>query len=151
MNTIVVMLCAKAETSWFYVARYSWLIQCMKFTTYLILCTIYAVSVKCVSFVELGLFLVPFFCCLYIITHPSYCKTPWCMNLTMLLLFSLHSVHYVLRRIFGLKNEEVTGGWRKLHNEKIQKTSLHKTLDWWKQSRRRFTRYVGCVGEVKNL
>jgi len=28
------------------------------------------------------------------------------MNLTMLLLFSLHSVHYVLMRIFGLKNEE---------------------------------------------
>jgi hypothetical protein len=23
----------------------------------------------------------------------------------------------VLRRIFGIKREEVTGGWRKLHNE----------------------------------
>jgi hypothetical protein len=23
----------------------------------------------------------------------------------------------VLRRIFGLKRDEVTGGWRKLHNE----------------------------------
>jgi hypothetical protein len=23
----------------------------------------------------------------------------------------------VLRRIFGLKGDEVTGGWRKLHNE----------------------------------
>jgi hypothetical protein len=23
----------------------------------------------------------------------------------------------VLRRIFGLKKEEVTGGWRRLHNE----------------------------------
>jgi hypothetical protein len=28
----------------------------------------------------------------------------------------------MLRRIFGLKNEEVTQGWRKLHNEKLQKT-----------------------------
>jgi hypothetical protein len=25
----------------------------------------------------------------------------------------------VLRRIFGLKREEVTGGWKKLHNEKL--------------------------------
>jgi len=36
----------------------------MKLTTYLILCTIYAVSVKRISFVVLGLFLVPFFCVL---------------------------------------------------------------------------------------
>jgi hypothetical protein len=25
----------------------------------------------------------------------------------------------VLRRIFGLKRNEVTGGWRKLHNEEL--------------------------------
>jgi hypothetical protein len=25
----------------------------------------------------------------------------------------------VLRRIFGPKREEVTGGWRKLHNEEL--------------------------------
>jgi hypothetical protein len=25
----------------------------------------------------------------------------------------------VLRRIFGSKTEDVTGGWRKLHNEKL--------------------------------
>jgi hypothetical protein len=27
------------------------------------------------------------------------------------------SEYRVLRRIFGLKRDEVTGGWRKLHNE----------------------------------
>jgi hypothetical protein len=27
----------------------------------------------------------------------------------------------VLRRIFGLKRDEVTGGWRKLHNEMLNK------------------------------
>jgi hypothetical protein len=27
----------------------------------------------------------------------------------------------VLRRIFGLKRDEVTGGWRKLHNEELHK------------------------------
>jgi hypothetical protein len=26
----------------------------------------------------------------------------------------------VLRRIFGLKRDEVTGGWRKLHNEELR-------------------------------
>jgi hypothetical protein len=25
----------------------------------------------------------------------------------------------LLRRIFGLKRDEVTGGWRKLHNEEL--------------------------------
>jgi hypothetical protein len=25
----------------------------------------------------------------------------------------------VLRRIFGLKRDEVTGGWRKLHNKEL--------------------------------
>jgi hypothetical protein len=27
--------------------------------------------------------------------------------------------HRVLRRIFGQKRDEVTGGWRKLHNEEL--------------------------------
>jgi hypothetical protein len=31
----------------------------------------------------------------------------------------------VLRRIFGQKRDEVTGGWRKLHNEK-----LHNLFSW---------------------
>jgi hypothetical protein len=29
------------------------------------------------------------------------------------------SENWVLRRIFGLKRDEVTGGWRKLHNEEL--------------------------------
>jgi hypothetical protein len=29
----------------------------------------------------------------------------------------------VLRRIFGPKREEVTGGWRKLHNEELKARS----------------------------
>jgi hypothetical protein len=28
-------------------------------------------------------------------------------------------VNRVLRRIFGLKRDEVTGGWRKLHKEEL--------------------------------
>jgi hypothetical protein len=30
----------------------------------------------------------------------------------------------VLRRIFGLKRDEVTGGWRILHNEELHNFSL---------------------------
>jgi hypothetical protein len=28
----------------------------------------------------------------------------------------------VLRRVFGISRDEVTGGWRKLHNEKLTMT-----------------------------
>jgi hypothetical protein len=31
----------------------------------------------------------------------------------------------VLRRIFGLKRNEVTGGWKKLHNEELR--DLHSS------------------------
>jgi hypothetical protein len=34
----------------------------------------------------------------------------------------------VLRRIFGLKWEEVTGNWRKLHNEELIICTLHQIL-----------------------
>jgi hypothetical protein len=37
----------------------------------------------------------------------------------------------VLRRIFGPKRDEVTGGWRKLHNEELVPTSI----DWAQLSR----------------
>jgi hypothetical protein len=33
----------------------------------------------------------------------------------------------VLRRIFGLKTEEVTGDWRKLHNEELY--DMYSSLD----------------------
>jgi hypothetical protein len=34
----------------------------------------------------------------------------------------------VLRRIFGPKRDEVTGGWRKLHNEKLHGCTLRPVL-----------------------
>jgi hypothetical protein len=34
----------------------------------------------------------------------------------------------VLRRIFGSKRDEVTGGWRKLHNEELHGCTLHPVL-----------------------
>jgi hypothetical protein len=32
----------------------------------------------------------------------------------------------VLRRIFGLKRDEVTREWRKLHNEELRDCTVHK-------------------------
>jgi hypothetical protein len=34
----------------------------------------------------------------------------------------------VLRRIFGLKRDEVTGGWRKLHNEELHNLFSSPTI-----------------------
>jgi hypothetical protein len=34
----------------------------------------------------------------------------------------------VLRRIFGLKRDEVTGGWRKLHNEELRNMHVSPSI-----------------------
>jgi hypothetical protein len=56
----------------------------------------------------------------------------------------------VLRRIFGPKRDEVTGGWRKLHNEELHGLYSSPSIDRVIQVRR--MRYVGQVarmGEVR--
>jgi hypothetical protein len=46
----------------------------------------------------------------------------------------------VLRRIFGLKRDEETGGWRKLHNEELHNLySLPSTIRMIKLRRMRWT------------
>jgi hypothetical protein len=42
----------------------------------------------------------------------------------------------VLRRIFGLKRDEVTGGWRKLHNEEVPNLYSSSNLIRMTKSRR---------------
>jgi hypothetical protein len=53
----------------------------------------------------------------------------------------------VLRRIFGLKRDEVTGGWKKLHNEKLHNLysspSIVRTI---KTSRMRWAWHVARMG-----
>jgi hypothetical protein len=49
------------------------------------------------------------------------CET-WFLNLRGELRLRVFE-NKVLRRIFGPKKGEVTGGWRKLHNEKLRDTS----------------------------
>jgi hypothetical protein len=53
----------------------------------------------------------------------------------------------VLRRIFGPKRDEVTGGWRRLHNEELHGLySSPNIVRLMKYYKIRFTRYVARVG-----
>jgi hypothetical protein len=49
----------------------------------------------------------------------------------------------VLRRIFGLKRDELTGGWRKLHNEELHDLYTSPSIIRIIKSRR--MRWVGHV------
>jgi hypothetical protein len=49
----------------------------------------------------------------------------------------------VQRRIFGLKRDEVTGGWRKLHNEELHDLFFLPSIIRIIKSRR--TKWVGHV------
>jgi hypothetical protein len=57
----------------------------------------------------------------------------------------------VLRRIFGPKRDEVTGGWRKLDNEELRNLySLPSTIRMIKSRRMRCAGHVVRVGEKSN-
>jgi hypothetical protein len=56
----------------------------------------------------------------------------------------------VLRRIFGPKRDEVTGGWRKLHNEKLHGLySSPSIIRVIKARRIRWARHVARMGKVR--
>jgi hypothetical protein len=58
----------------------------------------------------------------------------------------------VLRRIFGLKRDEVKGGWRKLHNEELHDLYLSPSIIRIIKSRRmRWVRHVAQMGEKRNV
>jgi len=53
----------------------------------------------------------------------------------------------VLRRIFGPKRDEVTGEWRKLHNEELNDLYCSPSISWVIKSRRmRWTGHVAFTG-----
>jgi hypothetical protein len=57
----------------------------------------------------------------------------------------------VLRRIFGLKRDEVTGEWRKLHNEELRDLYSSPSLIRMIKSRRmRWAGHVARMGEKTN-
>jgi len=54
----------------------------------------------------------------------------------------------VLRRIFGPKRDEVTGEWRKLHNEELNDLyTSPNIIQVIKLRRMRWTGHVVCMGE----
>jgi hypothetical protein len=57
----------------------------------------------------------------------------------------------VLRRIFGLKRDEVTGGWRKLHNKELHDLySSPNIIRIIKSRRMRWAGHVARMGEKRN-
>jgi hypothetical protein len=60
-------------------------------------------------------------------------------------------IHKLLRRIFGPKRDEVTGGWRKLHNEELHNLysspSIIRMITLW---RMRWAGHVERMGEKMN-
>ena len=58
----------------------------------------------------------------------------------------------VLRRIFGLKRDEVTGEWRKLYNEELNDLYYSSNVVWFIKSRRmRWAGHVACMGEGRGM
>jgi hypothetical protein len=58
----------------------------------------------------------------------------------------------VLRSVFGPKRDEVTGEWRKLHNEKLNDLdSLLNIVRVVKSRRMRWTRHVVRMGEERGV
>jgi hypothetical protein len=56
----------------------------------------------------------------------------------------------VLRRIFGPERDEVTGGWRKLHNEELRGFYFSPSIIMVIKARRmRWAGYVAHMGEVR--
>jgi hypothetical protein len=58
----------------------------------------------------------------------------------------------VLRRIFGSKMDEETGGWRKLHSEELHNLySLPSIIRIFKSSRMMWAGHVAHIGEKRNV
>jgi hypothetical protein len=58
----------------------------------------------------------------------------------------------VLRTIFGAKRDEVTGKWRKLHDEGLRILySSPNVIRQIKSKRLRWAVHLACIGEERNL
>jgi hypothetical protein len=62
-------------------------------------------------------------------------------------MMGLRVIENKVLRIFGPKRDEVTGGWRKLHNEELH--SFHSTLSIIKIIKSRSMRWAGHVARMR--
>jgi hypothetical protein len=56
----------------------------------------------------------------------------------------------MLRRIVGSREEELAGGWRKLHNVKLRKLYSLGYIIRMMESRMSWTEHVASMGEIRN-
>jgi hypothetical protein len=57
----------------------------------------------------------------------------------------------VLRRIYEPRREEITAGWRKLHNDKLHNISSSPLIiRVIKLRRMRWVGHVGCMSDMRN-
>jgi hypothetical protein len=56
----------------------------------------------------------------------------------------------VLRRIFGPKRAEVSGGWRRLHNEELHNLYTSPNTRVIKCRRMRWVGHVASIGDMRN-
>jgi hypothetical protein len=52
----------------------------------------------------------------------------------------------MLRRVFGLRGDEVTGGWRKLHNEELH--NFHSSQNIIKMIKSRRISWTGLLARM---
>jgi len=57
----------------------------------------------------------------------------------------------VLRRIFGPKRDEVTGKWRKLHNEELNLYSSPNIIQAMKSKRMRWAVHAARMGDMRGF
>jgi hypothetical protein len=57
----------------------------------------------------------------------------------------------VWKRIFGLKKEEMVGGWRKFYNEHCSLYYSHSVIRIIKSRRMIWAWHVSCMGEKMNV
>jgi hypothetical protein len=62
------------------------------------------------------------------------------------------TLKFVYTYLYGQKRDEVTGGWRKLHNEELHNLYSSPSIIRMVKSRRiRWVEYVACMGEKRNV